>query len=64
MRRTSRRPPPGTESPAEKAARWRHLPPPIRPEEMRTSAEVTEYDEPQDDYWREVQWMLKITGGG
>ena len=46
------------------AARWARLPEPVRLEDTVTSAEVTVYPTEKDDYWREVEWMLRVTGAG
>ncbi len=54
----------GAESP-QAQSRYARLPEPISPEDMRTSLDVHPApDEEKDDYWREVEWMLKVTGGG
>lgn len=45
------------------SARFTRLPEPIRFEQMRTSAETHRAHEEQDDYWREVEWMLRVSGG-
>ena len=44
--------------------KYAKLPEPIRPEDMVTSLDVEPAPEEKDDYWREVEWMLKVTGGG
>ena len=46
------------------ASRYAHLPEPIRLEDTITSAEVQAVPEEKDDYWREVEWMLRVTGAG
>ncbi|CAN5339002.1 hypothetical protein BH18ACT9_BH18ACT9_22460 [soil metagenome] len=48
-------------SPTQKYAR---LPEPIRIEDTITSCETMVPPEEKDDYWREVEWMLRVTGGG
>ena len=40
------------------------LPEPIRAEDMVTSLDTEPAPQDKDDYWREVEWMLKVTGGG
>jgi hypothetical protein len=42
---------------------YRQLPPPVRLEDLRTSAETHPVHEEKDDYWREVEWMLRVAGG-
>jgi hypothetical protein len=44
--------------------RYRALPEPVRLEDTVTSVDVTPVQPEKDDYWREVEWMLKVTGGG
>ena len=44
--------------------RYRTLPEPIRLEDTVTSLDVTPVQPEKDDYWREVEWMLRITGAG
>jgi hypothetical protein len=44
--------------------RYRTLPEPVRLEDTVTSVDVTPVQPEKDDYWREVEWMLKVTGGG
>jgi hypothetical protein len=29
-----------------------------------TTSEASAMPEEKDDYWREVEWMLRVTGGG
>ena len=43
---------------------YARLPEPIRFEDLRTSAETHPAHEERDDYWREVEWMLRVSGGG
>ncbi len=31
---------------------------------MITSSEASSVPEEKDDYWREVEWMLRVSGGG
>lgn len=45
-------------------SKWSKLPEPVRPEDMVTSLDVVVPQEEKDDYWREVEWMLRVTGGG
>lgn len=45
-------------------SKYSRLPEPIRPEQMVTSSEASALPEEKDDYWREVEWMLRVTGGG
>jgi len=42
--------------------RYKNLPEPIRPEDMITSAESKSVPEEKDEYWREVEWMLRVAG--
>ena len=44
------------------AGKYAKLPPPIRPEDMRTSQDVVQYDEPKGEHDRETEWMLRTTG--
>ncbi len=46
------------------AGQYARLPDPIRPEDMITSSEASTLPVEKDDYWREVEWMLRVTGGG
>lgn len=45
-------------------SRYARLPDPIRLEDTVTSVDVVVQPEEKDDYWREVEWMLRVTGGG
>jgi hypothetical protein len=45
------------------ARKWTRLPDPIRPEDMITSAQSLARPQEKDDYWREVEWMLKTSAG-
>lgn len=45
-------------------SRFAELPELIKSEDMVTSLEASPVPETKDDYWREVEWMLKITGAG
>lgn len=54
--------PEGTPGPAR--SRYAELPPPVRREDMVTSAEASARPEEKDDYWREVEWMLRVSGFG
>jgi len=40
------------------------LPEPLELEDTITSVDVVVPQEEKDDYWREVEWMLRVTGGG
>jgi hypothetical protein len=31
---------------------------------MVATSEASALPEEKDDYWREVEWMLRVTGGG
>lgn len=59
----SRKPHPIEPTPAE-PGRYAHLPAPIRLEDTVTSEEASAHPPEKDDYWREVEWMLRVTGGG
>ena len=41
---------------------YRHLPPRIRPEDLRTSQDVVAYGEPVGEADRERDWLLRTTG--
>ena len=43
---------------------YRSLPEPVRVEDTVTSAETHGVPEEKDEYWREVEWMLRVTGAG
>ncbi|NUR07995.1 MAG: hypothetical protein HOQ22_17290 [Nocardioidaceae bacterium] len=43
--------------------RWTHLPDPIPLERTVASSESGPHPEEKDDYWREVEWLLRVTGG-
>ncbi|HET6625517.1 MAG TPA: hypothetical protein VFG63_03940 [Nocardioidaceae bacterium] len=43
---------------------YRELPAPIRVEDMITSHDVVSRPVEKDDYWREVEWMLRTVGVG
>lgn len=45
-------------------SKYSRLPDPIRPEQMVTTVGASNLPEEKDDYWREVEWMLRVTGGG
>ena len=49
---------------AEQESRYRRLPEPIRLEDTITSLDVEPVPQQKDDYWREVEWMLRVTGAG
>jgi hypothetical protein len=36
----------------------------VRLEDTVTSEEATVMPEEKDEYWREVEWMLRVTGAG
>jgi hypothetical protein len=42
---------------------WRRLPPPVPRERTVATSEASPHPEEKDDYWREVEWMLRVTGG-
>jgi hypothetical protein len=42
--------------------KYAHLPAPIRPEDLRTSHEVSSYAEPVGEADRERDWLLRTTG--
>lgn len=44
--------------------KYRRLPEPISIEDTITSAEAQSVPEEKDEYWREVEWMLRVAGGG
>lgn len=44
--------------------KYAKLPAPIRPEDMITSLDVEPVQAEKDDYWREVEWMLRTSGLG
>lgn len=48
----------------ELRGRYTSLPEPVRPEDMVTSLDVEPVQEEKDDSWREVEWMLRVAGGG
>ena len=43
-------------------SKYRHLPPRPRPEELRTSQDVSSYAEPVGEADRERDWLLRTTG--
>jgi len=43
---------------------YRRLPEPVRLEDTVTSEESLVMPAEKDEYWREVEWMLRVTGGG
>jgi hypothetical protein len=45
-------------------SKYAHLPEPVRLEDTVTSAEAQAIPDEKDDYWREVEWMLRVSGGG
>lgn len=52
------------EAAAEQPSKYAHLPEPVRLEDTVTSAETQPVPEEKDEYWREVEWMLRVSGGG
>lgn len=44
-------------------SRYAELPPPVRLEDTGTSSEASSLPPEKDDYWREVEWMLRVSGG-
>lgn len=46
-----------------KPGKYSRLPDPIRLEDTITSVDVASVPETKDDYWREVEWMLRVAGG-
>ena len=44
--------------------RYARLPDPVRPDQMVTTSEASRLPDEKDDYWREVEWMLRLAGGG
>ena len=44
------------------AEKYRHLPPPVRPEDLRTSQDVVLHGEPVGEADRERDWLLRTTG--
>ena len=45
-------------------SKYSRLPDPVPPERLVTTSEASSLPEEKDDYWREVEWMLRVTGGG
>lgn len=48
--------------PDQAANKYAHLPDPIRVEDMVTTVDVTPVPAEKDDYWREIEWMLRTSG--
>ena len=46
------------------SSKYARLPEPVRLEDTITSAEAEGVPDEKDDYWREVEWMLRVSGGG
>jgi hypothetical protein len=44
------------------AEKYRRLPAPVRPEDMRTSQDVVPHPEPVGEADRERDWLLRTTG--
>ena len=42
--------------------KYRHLPAPIRPEDLRTSQDVVQHQEPVGEADRERDWLLRTAG--
>lgn len=59
----SRKPRPIRPTPVQPGA-YAQLPEAVRLEDTVTSAESTAVPEEKDEYWREVEWMLRVSGGG
>jgi hypothetical protein len=51
------------EAPPRATNKYAHLPEPIRLDQTVTSSEAGPHPEEKDDYWREVEWLLRVTGG-
>jgi hypothetical protein len=49
---------------ADARGKYARLPRPVRLEDTVTSAESSPLPDEKDDYWREVEWMLRVSGGG
>lgn len=49
---------------AAQVRRYTRLPNPVRPDQMVTTSEASRLPDEKDDYWREVEWMLRLAGGG
>jgi hypothetical protein len=49
--------------PRRPTSKYAHLPEPIRLDQTVTSTESGPHPEEKDDYWREVEWLLRVTGG-
>jgi hypothetical protein len=50
------------EQPEVTSERYRHLPEPIRWEDLRTSQDVVSHDEPVGEADRERNWLLRTAG--
>jgi hypothetical protein len=48
----------------EPTEKYRTLPEPVHLEDTITSADADPVPDEKDDYWREVEWMLRVAGGG
>ena len=42
---------------------WSRLPAPVPRDRLVATSEASPRPEEKDDYWREVEWMLRVTGG-
>ncbi len=51
-------------SDTELTNKYAWLPEPISVEDTITSHDIVVPEPEKDDYWREVEWMLRVTGGG
>ena len=54
---------PVTPEPTAGRGRFARLPDPIPLERTIASSESEPHPEEKDDYWREVEWMLRLSGG-
>jgi hypothetical protein len=48
---------------ASAPSRFARLPEPIRIDQTIASSESGPHPDEKDDYWREVEWLLRVTGG-
>jgi len=46
----------------QSASKYRHLPPRVRPEDLRTSQDVVQHAEPVGEADRERDWLLRTSG--
>jgi hypothetical protein len=47
----------------EPRGKYARLPDPVRPEDMRTSADVVDHPDEGNAELREVAWLIRTTGG-